>query len=130
MKLTALQEFNALRESLLSQRKELQERVDAINEALGGASVSVTSVPRIVKHRAKPPLPKRLLKRGRQGHARSLKQLVIEATKSGSKTKQEILEAVQKAGYKFATSNPLNSLGTFLYTSPQIKKDGDKFGPA
>ena len=38
--------------------------------------------------------------------------------------KKEILTAVQKAGYKFSTKDPMNSLQVQLYTKFKRDKDG------
>jgi hypothetical protein len=38
--------------------------------------------------------------------------------------KKEILEAVQKTGYKFSTKNPMNSLQVLLYTKFKRDKEG------
>ena len=61
----------------------------------------------------------------------SLKEAVLEALGSGKKTKQEILDAVGRSGYKFTTSNPLNSLGVILYgKKPRFKNDNGYFSVA
>ena len=43
-------------------------------------------------------------------------------------TKEQILDAVQKRGYKFSTNNPLNSLGVILYgKNPRFNRADGKF---
>ena len=56
--------------------------------------------------------------------------MVLEATKNKPLTRQEILDAVLNAGYKFVAKDPLNSLSTLLYTAKEIKNFGGKFGPS
>jgi len=43
--------------------------------------------------------------------------------------KSEILEAVQKLGYRFAAKNPVNSLNTVLYSGDSFKNQNGKFSP-
>jgi hypothetical protein len=58
----------------------------------------------------------------------SLKNLVIEVLSSGPKTKEEVLEQVQRRGYKFFTTNPLNSLGVILYgKNPKFNRVEGRF---
>jgi hypothetical protein len=66
---------------------------------------------------------------GRRGNPAALKVMVLQVTKKKPLTRQEILVAVQKAGYKFVAKDPLNSLSTLLYTAKEIKNFGAKFGP-
>jgi hypothetical protein len=43
-------------------------------------------------------------------------------------TKEQVLEAVQKRGYKFSTNNPMNSLGVVLYgRNPRFNRADGKF---
>jgi hypothetical protein len=45
-------------------------------------------------------------------------------------TKEEILEGVKNLGYRFSTSNPLNSLGVILYgKKPKFRNDSGRFSP-
>jgi hypothetical protein len=66
---------------------------------------------------------------GRRGNPAPLKAMVLQVTKKKPLTRQEILAAVQKAGYKFVAKDPLNSLSVLLYTAKEIKNFGAKFGP-
>ncbi|HTI72661.1 MAG TPA: hypothetical protein VMF06_21990 [Candidatus Limnocylindria bacterium] len=129
MKSSALQQFTELREELLKQREELQSRLEAINEALGASSTTNVPAPVRTPRGTRMAFPGLKKSTGRRGNARSLKEMVLDVTKAEPKTKHEILAAVQAAGYKFLTKDPLNSLSTLLYTAPEIQKEGDKFGP-
>ena len=51
----------------------------------------------------------------------SIREAIIQVTKSKPLKLAEIVQAVQKIGYKFASKNPGNSVGAFLYG-----KDGKK----
>ncbi len=66
---------------------------------------------------------------GRRGNPAPLVDMILQVTKKKPLSRQEILAAVQKAGYKFVAKDPLNSLSTLLYTSKRIKNFGAKFGP-
>jgi hypothetical protein len=46
-----------------------------------------------------------------------LREALIIVLSQGSKTKHELLEGVRKIGYRFAASDPMNSLQAFLYGS-------------
>ena len=113
-KTDALQEFASVKEALEQERTQLKERIAEIEKALGIAGFSYSSA----------------RSSGRRGNPSSLKSMVLEVTKDRPLTKDEILDAVVKAGYKFASKDPRNSLGTMLYTNPEIKNYGGKFGPA
>jgi hypothetical protein len=54
----------------------------------------------------------------------SLRVTIINVLGKMHLGKKEILEAVQKAGYKFSTKDPMNSLQVQLYTKFKRDKDG------
>jgi hypothetical protein len=116
MKTDALRKYIALHESLRKEKAELEERLARINEALGsrdGVSAGVS------------PGPRRKVR-----NALSLKQAVVEVTKSKPLTKQEILDAIKKLGYRFSAKDPINSLNVVLYSKRQFKNQEGKFSPA
>ncbi len=116
----ALKEFTALRKKLADEKAELEARLQEIEEALGTA----TSYRAPVAHGG-------ATGGGSRGNPGSLKAMVLQVTKDKPLTRNEILNAVLKAGYKFKAKDPLNSLGTTLYTSKEIKSYGRGiFGPA
>jgi len=136
MKNDKLKQFVSLREQLLRDKADLEARLSEINKALGavGSAVvpSVVAAP-VAKRGSKPSAPKAGAKpasRKRAQNSISLREAVLEATKSKPLSRQEILAAVQSAGYVFTAKDPLNSLSTLLYTDKGIKNHGGKFGPA
>jgi hypothetical protein len=44
-------------------------------------------------------------------------------------TKEQILEAVKKLGYRFATARPMASLNAYLYQKGQFKRQNGRFAP-
>ncbi len=69
----------------------------------------------------------RAVRRGRRGKW-SLKRAVMQVISSQPRTKEEVLEAVKKLGYRFTTPKPLNSLGVILYgKSPKFRNEGGRF---
>jgi hypothetical protein len=131
-KIDALKQFASLREALSKEKSELESRLAEINQALGSVTSYTASAPRASYFTP----PRRGVGAGapgagRRGNPASLKNMILEATKNKPLSRQEILEAVQNAGYKFVAKEPLNSLGTILYTSKEIKSYGRGiFGPA
>jgi hypothetical protein len=60
-----------------------------------------------------------------------LREAVLQLTSQRAMTKEEILQGVKQLGYKFSTSNPLNSLGVILYgKNPRFKNEQGRFSPA
>lgn len=139
MKIDKLKQYVSLREQLLRDKSELESRLAEINKALGAVSsstpVSPASAP-AVKRGRKPAAAAPTAKAAKGGAGKraknsvSLREAVLAATKAKPLARQEILTAVQAAGYKFAAKDPLNSLSTLLYTDKGIKNYGGKFGPA
>ncbi len=143
MKIDKLKQYVSLREQLLRDKAELESRLAEINKALGAVSSNTppaTASAPAVKRGRKPaaaataaaPTAK-AAKAGAGKRAKntvSLREAVLAATKAKPLARQEILTAVQAAGYKFAAKDPLNSLSTLLYTDKGIKNYGGKFGPA
>lgn len=125
MKPDNLSRFVELRNALMRERRELEQRLRRINEALGeGVSASGARAAAMVS--AQP------VRRGRPagGGGLSLRETVLKLTAQRPMTKEEILKEVQVLGYKFATSNPLNSLGVVLYgKNPRFKNEGGFFSP-
>ena len=113
-----LEEFMGMRESLLEERKSLEEQIKQIDEALG---ISEGTGSRGV-------LGRRRNKRTR--NEMSLKQAISEVVAKKPMGRHEILTAVQELGYKFSTIHPLNSLSAALYSNKAFSKDGNLFGLA
>jgi hypothetical protein len=130
MKKISLKKFVAMRESLLAEKEQLAVRLQEIDAALG-AVAEVPAAP------AAPAVKKAAPKgKGRRGWRRlqnpmSLREAVIKVTSKTPLTKKEIVAAVEKLGYKFASKDPVNRLGVLLYgKNPKFKNDDGKFSPA
>lgn len=125
-----VKEFVSLQNAIYKERQRIEARLREINEVLnrtsrnGAENISrqETGLSRRVKQ-------SKGHGRGRR-NALSLKEAVLKVTDKGSLTKQEILEAVRQLGYKFATNDPLNSLGVILYgKSPRFRNENGRFRP-
>jgi hypothetical protein len=141
MKNDKLKQFVSLREQLLRDKADLEARLNEINKALGAvagaAAAPVIAVATVSKRGRKAsalkPATAHVTKpasRKRAQNSVSLREAVLNATKAKPLSRQEILAAVQSAGYVFTAKDPLNSLSTLLYTDKGIKNHGGKFGPA
>ncbi len=121
MRINSLQQFVRLRQELSSERERLQVRLREINAALGEMPAPSS------------PVPSQPARRGRRaaGSGQSLREHVLAVLQGGPQTKEEVLSAVQARGYKFSTSNPLNSLGVILYgKNPKFKRVDGRFSLA
>ncbi|MEO8428424.1 MAG: hypothetical protein ABI651_15045 [Verrucomicrobiota bacterium] len=121
MKRDTLKEYKSLRNALHREKEALEARLHEVNAVLGDAGapgkVSAGKTKRKVRKRLKNPM--------------SLSTAVVKVTSDKALTKQEILAEVGKLGYKFAASNPVNSLNATLYAKGKFKKtQGGKFSPA
>jgi hypothetical protein len=129
MRNNSLQQFVRLRQQLTQERGQLEQRLRQISEALG--EMPLPSVSAI--QGATPSAPSQPARRGRRAAAsgQSLREHVLQVLQEGPKTKEEVLDAVQKRGYKFSTSNPLNSLGVILYgKNPKLIRVDGRFSLA
>lgn len=122
-----LQEYHALRAALSKERVAIENRLKEINRALGGSDGTSAA--------AAPSLRKAGRPAGRVARAENqmpLREAVLKVLTATPVSRQELLAAVQKLGYRFASKNPLNSLQTFLYGSGKklIKRVGGKFAAA
>lgn len=125
MRNDSLQQFVRLRQELTEERKRLEARLGQINEALGEMPPHALSLVQGANGRS----TGTVARRGRaSGGGQSLKEYVLAVLQNGAMTKQEVLEAVQKRGYRFSTNNPLNSLGVILYgKNPRFNRADGKF---
>jgi hypothetical protein len=130
MRINNLEQFIQLRRELTQEKEQLSRRLAQINEALGDMPLPSLAPAEGVSKQA--PQPSRPAARGgsrrQTGGGGSLREHVVEALKGGALTKEEVLQAVQKRGYKFQTNNPLNSLGVILYgKNPRFKRVDGRF---
>ena len=120
MRNDSLQQFVKIRKELNDERGRLALRLRQINEALG--EIPLPSLSPIQGASGQ--------RQGRRGSrsGQSLREHVLAVLKRGAMTKEGILDAVQRAGYKFSTNNPLNSLGVILYgKDPKFNRANGKF---
>lgn len=123
MKNDSLKKFAALRTSLVNEKRQLEQRLAEINAVLGSETPAAPAAPRrsSASRAAKPRRPR---------NAVSLKMLVKKVTAEKPLTKEQILAAVKKEGYKFTTDKPFASINVVLYTKGQFKNTDGKFSPA
>ena len=114
MQIDSIQQFTKLRNSLVAERGQLEKRLSQLNSLLGGGSEPGSQQSaRAVRGKG----------RGRNGL--SLKAAILEATAKKALTKDEILAAVKKAGYKFATKRSIATLNAYLYQKGSfLRRDG------
>ena len=120
MKPDSLQQYVPRLESILNEKAELEQRLGEIDQILQSLQSKESSSPPpssgggAKKTRAAKKGTK-LGARTRAQNKMSLKEAVRQATARKPMTKAEILEAIDKLGYKFSTSKPANSLNSVLY---------------
>lgn len=133
MKKDALRQFVALRAQLTREKAGLERRLQEINEALGALTPAGPVVASTASRAGAPAARKRssvaARPRATGGHP-SLRDAFLAATRSKPLTRQELIKAVVAQGYRFASKNPLNALGAFLYTDKSVRNHGGRFGPA
>lgn len=117
-----LKKYLASLEELRAEKAELESRLEQINEALSNAPAGA------MQRGRRGAGGKRAGRRRRNGL--SLRAAVTQVTKSRPLTKAEILQAIQKIGYKFSTKDPMNSLNAMLYApANKFRNQNGKFGP-
>jgi hypothetical protein len=113
-------------EGLMNQVGQLQTRY---NQIIGGGGTTGGDIPTGVETGGRMIASAPIVGVATNGvtvESLSLRDHVFAVLQSGPKTKEEILQAVQARGYKFNTSNPLNSLGVVLYGQrPKLKRVED-----
>jgi hypothetical protein len=121
MRIDPLTRYLQLQEVLKKQKETLEARLAQIKKALAGLN-------------AAPPAAM-ASRPGRRGGRRlpnkmSLREAIVRATSARPLTKEEILSAVQRLGYRFSTDKPLASVCTILYSNRQFKNVNGRFSPA
>lgn len=152
-----VKEFLALRGALLTEKKQLVERLSQIDAALADAGSAPLTAP---KRRGRPPAsaaavpapvpapapaPAKRKGKGKGTGAKpaakartgkrvrnkvSLRDMALKVTKGNPMTKEQIIEAVRKAGYVFNASDPIPSLNSVLYSNKQFRNQAGRFSPA
>ncbi len=136
MKSDSLQQYVPRLESILNEKAELEKRlgeIDQILQSLQSKEASSSSPPSggAKRARAAKKVSRKAAARTRAQNKLSLREAVQQATARKPLTKVEILEAIGKLGYKFSTSNPLNSLSSVLYGDRKEFQNvgGGRFSP-
>jgi len=119
MKLDVLKQFAKLKQTLVDERDMLERRLAEIDATLASGEVNDTN--------------RRLIRRSglrrRRPNPMSLKEAIIKVTSVRPLSKEEILEAVKKLGYKFSTDRPMQSLQACLYQKKHFRRDDGRFLP-
>ncbi len=109
-----LKNYLLLRDALTQEKAELEARLKEIDTALG-IDYGYSARPR-----GRTP--------GHGNNAISLKRAVMRLTNGRALTKRQILDEVELLGYKFKTTNPLNSLSVILYGKvPKFNRENGAF---
>ncbi len=145
-----IKQFAKLYASLIQEKKDLENRLGDINKALAGDLKAPKKAASKNGRKKKSAKKKATKKNGRRKKAKKKKAATKKSTNKKTKKKtakrainktslrltiisvlgkkhlgkKEILAAVQKAGYKFSTKDPMNSLQVQLYTKFKRDKDG------
>ena len=122
----AIQQFASARTALLRERELIQSQLQRINAVLGGIKPvgDATSPPSsLPKRRGRPP--------GRKPSSPlNMREAIAQVTARQPLALRDIVPAMQRIGYPFATSKPANSVGAFLYSKAGkklFKRAGGKF---
>ena len=130
-----LKQFIETRNSLIHEKKELEERLRQIEQALtaGRPPKSAKNADSTIDSSIEAKPVARRVKGGRGKRAKnpmSLREAVLLVTKDGALNKHDILDRVVKdVGYKFSASSPINSLNQILYNKKLFNNNGGKFSP-
>jgi len=113
----AVQQFTALRSALLREREKIQARLLEIDEALGSSGGSGQRRGRVLGARPE--------------NSMNIREAVARVTAKKPLSIREIVAEVQKIGYRFQSSNPVNSVGAYLYGAgkKEFKRTDGKFTP-
>ena len=137
-----LQQFQALRTSLLLERETIQKRLQQIDAALG--SSGAVAVAPVAKKRGRPPgsssqlhasaqTPKPVLAKGgkRPQNKLTMQQAIAQVTAQQPLGVNDVVAAMRKIGYLFQSAKPANSVGAYLYSGGKkhFKRVDGKFSP-
>ena len=114
-----LKKYLSLRQALQQEKAQLEARLNEINTALAAAPSDVNVEPQRAR-----PVQRRTKNRV------SMRAAVIRVTTGRPLTKPEILQAIQKEGFRSASRKPMASLSTLLYgKNPKFKNENGRFSP-
>jgi hypothetical protein len=126
----SVQQFTNLRAALVSERETLRKRLQQLDAALAG--IGTGAAPRAQEKAARRSV-KPSARPSRASNTMSIREAVAKVTARKPLSVREIVEAVQKIGYKFTSSDPVNSVGAYLYGAhgrKLFKRADGKFSPA
>jgi hypothetical protein len=132
MNSSSLEKYVALRSELVKEKATLEARLAKINQVLGSEKAAPVAAVAPAK-----PVVRALISKSKKARKKAagpkntltMKEAVLQVTKGKLLTRQEILDAVKKIGYKFSTKNPFNSMGVLLYNKKVMKNVNGKFTP-
>jgi hypothetical protein len=130
MKIDPLKQYAKLHQQLTDERARLVARLAEINAVLKPeVQISSKALDKITseyldRELAPPREPRPGTRRRRS--AISMREAVMRALAKGPVLRKDLVQAVEAVGYRFTSSNPLNSLGSVIYSknSPIKSKDG------
>lgn len=142
----SVQQFRALRASLLSERVAMQKRLQQIDAALGedDGVTTAPAVASVAKKRGRPPgsrtkvkasapAPKSGSAKGgkRPQNALTMQQAIAQVTAQQPLGVSDVVAAMKQIGYTFQSAKPANSVGAYLYSAGKkhFKRVDGKFSP-
>jgi hypothetical protein len=128
MKIDALKQYAKLRQQLMEEKSQLEQRLNEINQVLGSEDTQRSpSQPASIEEAPARPVARRG-RRSKSDNSMSLREAVLKALEKGPLARKELVGAVEGVGYAFNTSNPLNSIGSVLYAkNTPVKNKNGKF---
>jgi len=133
MKIDPLEQYARLRKQLTDEKAQLQTRLAEINAVLSPEDVSVpsSSLDTVATESLESTIVPAATRRGRKprgSNAVSMREAVLKALANGPLARKELVKAVEAVGYVFTSKNPLNSVGSVLYSkNSPIKNRGGKY---
>lgn len=128
-------DFIAAREILRRERRQITERLDLVERALGTmrSAVAAPSSPAIFSKRQRRPQmgkkvkvvatnePAKASRPARQANTGSAREIIQKVVAKGPLAIREIVDAMKKKGYVFQSKKPVNSVGAYLYSASAKK---------
>jgi hypothetical protein len=115
-----LEQYLSSLEALRAEKAELEARLARIEQALSGVSAT----------RGRASIGGGQGRGRRSRNSLSLRDAVAQATRNRPLTKAEILQAIEKIGYRFSTKDPMNSLNAMLYApGNKFRRQNGRFSP-
>ncbi|MCW5557001.1 MAG: hypothetical protein KIT22_04065 [Verrucomicrobiae bacterium] len=126
MKVDSLTQFERLRASMLRRKAEIEAELAALDSVLDGRPYREATPPA--------PVPATRTKAKREAsrveNPLSLGDAIFSATKAAPLTKEEILAALEKLGYRFSgESLPIEEVGSVLQMDTRFEAVSGKYGP-